>query len=1308
MPANVRSHGPAFFLWAAALPVLLGALIGPTPLVAQTTATQTTPIDFDLPWAWVDFEPEGIFPSDPVREMLEIGDTLWLRTDHSVQWFDGFRWHNLGADGGLPEGRVTGLATGPEGSLLVATGGHVYVGGTGGLTPLRRTAEVETRWVIVRAFMVGEGMLLTGRSRMNDRGEVDVLHMTGSDERVVTPTPGTARSETIWNNAGTVYLDTEPGIMRWAGDGFELVEAATSPRYQASAFSSQPGSALMAVGDFLEGSWLLDLPDSGPATRIPIDGNDAVMSLTRTADGLVLAVHENGSVRLYQDGSWTRVSLPHHHRNAIHFIYADRAGDIWFSKDEGLHLFRRTLRRWTMIEYPDLDPRNRVNALLIAGDQSLWIGTHDGAVRHESNGSVAWIREVDGMRVGPVTGLTEDTKGRVWLTGGAELVGALRFEEGRATYFGEDEGFEGGRVHAAFASSDGSVWLAALGRPPAAEGAGVYRIGESGVERWMDPERSLDARAFAFAEGPDGSYWFGTTKGIVRFQDDEWATWGRQQGVGSPAGAGAISSRVFMILPTGDGGAWFSYGPDSDGGLGRLHADGTVEHFTTADGLPGNRIQEIALDPSGEMWITTEGGVARYADGNWAVFDGKTGLNPVEAWPIEFGGNSVVIGTKGGVQILNRAEETGPPPQVELLGPIAVDGGALRARWRARSYRGGMPSERVQVRTRFDDDPWSDWGTTGEIWTTSDEGALSLGRHTLEIQAKGLHGQLSEPIVQAFALPYPLFLRPVFFGPVGGLGIALILLGMSARRRRIYSAAAIQASEQRFRALVESAPYAIAIFDADRGRFVSANESAVELLGLRWADGAQPSLDDVGFGSSSDVLGARETPVRISDRVEEALQGGRPTFEWTLHRPRHADVPVEIRLARFPSQEGNLVRFSVLDVTERKSAENYRDSLEEQLRQSQKLEAVGQLTGGVAHDFNNLLTVICGNLELLLDSRGSDDEVHELATGALEAASRSSLLTARLLAFSRRQALDTQPVDLVSLTKGLLDLLRRSLGETVEIETRFERNLGQALVDPSQLEHAIINLAVNARDAMGDGGKLLIEAANASLNVEEVVKHGSSVTSFVVLSITDTGMGMTEETKARAFDPFFTTKEVGKGSGLGLSMVYGFVRQSGGFVNIHSRPGQGTTVELYLPRALKLAEEEDPEATDRAISQGSGETVLVVEDDPRVLDFTTRLCSRLGYLPLPASNAREALQVLGDKPEVAVLFSDMILPGGVNGVELALRARRVRPDLPVLLTSGYADASIVELQRSLPGVGMISKPFDAMTLATGLRNLLEE
>jgi CheY-like chemotaxis protein len=299
-------------------------------------------------------------------------------------------------------------------------------------------------------------------------------------------------------------------------------------------------------------------------------------------------------------------------------------------------------------------------------------------------------------------------------------------------------------------------------------------------------------------------------------------------------------------------------------------------------------------------------------------------------------------------------------------------------------------------------------------------------------------------------------------------------------------------------------------------------------------------------------------------------------------------------------------------------------------------------------------------------------------------------------------------VDLVSLVKSLLDLLRRSLGETVEITTRFERNLGQALVDPSQLEHAIINLAVNARDAMGSGGKLLIEAANASLDKIEVAKHGASATSFVVLSITDTGMGMTDETKSRAFDPFFTTKDVGKGSGLGLSMVYGFVRQSGGFVNIHSRPDEGTTVELFLPKALGLADEEEPDTAERGLVHGSGETVLVVEDDPRVLDFTTRLCSRLGYVPIAATNAREALQALGDTPDVAVLFSDMILPGGVNGVELALRARRVRPDLPVLLTSGYADPSILELQQSLPGVGMISKPFDTMTLATSLRSLLDE
>jgi signal transduction histidine kinase len=299
---------------------------------------------------------------------------------------------------------------------------------------------------------------------------------------------------------------------------------------------------------------------------------------------------------------------------------------------------------------------------------------------------------------------------------------------------------------------------------------------------------------------------------------------------------------------------------------------------------------------------------------------------------------------------------------------------------------------------------------------------------------------------------------------------------------------------------------------------------------------------------------------------------------------------------------GKLVRFSVLDIRDRMASEARREELEAQLRQSQKLEAVGQLTGGVAHDFNNLLTVILGNMDLLKEIRENDPEVLELAESAIGAAERSAVLTQRLLAFSRRQALHTKTIDLPVLVDGLLNLLMRSLGERVRVHADFPADLWPVSADPGHLEHTLINLAVNARDAMPRGGELYLEAHNVVLEPDIAPGWGGESGDYVCVSVTDTGVGMAPEVMDRAVDPFFTTKEIGAGSGLGLSMVYGFAKQSGGFLQIHSAEGTGTSIQLFLPRATEgdLLQEA---GKGEVVPRGAGEVVLVVEDEPLLLEW---------------------------------------------------------------------------------------------------------
>ena len=386
---------------------------------------------------------------------------------------------------------------------------------------------------------------------------------------------------------------------------------------------------------------------------------------------------------------------------------------------------------------------------------------------------------------------------------------------------------------------------------------------------------------------------------------------------------------------------------------------------------------------------------------------------------------------------------------------------------------------------------------------------------------------------------------------------------------------------------------------------------------------------------------------------------------------------------------------------------------DERLRQSQKMEVVGQLTGGIAHDFNNLLTIIIGSVELIQRSLPADDaKLRRRADTAMEGAKRAAALTHRLLAFSRRQPLEPRAIEPNRLVSGMSELLARTLGEEVAIETVLAAGLWRTQADPNQLENALLNLAVNARDAMPGGGRLTIETANVHLDdayAEAQVEVASG--QYVMFAVTDTGTGMAPEVRARVFEPFFTTKPVGQGTGLGLAQVYGFAKQSGGHVSIYSEPGEGTTVKLYLPRQMGPTlppPTPDLVALPEDGGRGRGETVLVVEDEAAVRAFTVEVLEGLGYRVLAAEDAASGLALLARVPGVSLLLTDVVLAGGVNGRQLADEAVQRDPGLRVLYMTGYTRNAIIHHGRLDPGVHLIGKPFTIATLGRKVRQVLDE
>ncbi len=478
---------------------------------------------------------------------------------------------------------------------------------------------------------------------------------------------------------------------------------------------------------------------------------------------------------------------------------------------------------------------------------------------------------------------------------------------------------------------------------------------------------------------------------------------------------------------------------------------------------------------------------------------------------------------------------------------------------------------------------------------------------------------------------------------------------------------------------------------------------------------ANPAWQTILGYSPAEIEGQRYDTIRHPDDMEkgaqwlEQLKAGDNSTELE-NRYRHKDGTWRWISWRASPPDRDLIFAIGRDVTQAKSnAEALRLS-DEKLLQSQKMESIGQLTGGVAHDFNNLLTVITGNLEYLLRQKNVELTGRERAAveNATRGAERGAALTRSLLAFSRRQALAPKPIALDGLLGGMLDLLKRTLGEQVTIRSELALNTWAAQADANQLENAILNLAVNARDAMGEGGELTISAANVTYGPKSPPVPDLERGSYVVITVADNGPGMPAEVLEQAFDPFFTTKPVGKGTGLGLSQVYGFAAQSGGAVSIDSAPGKGTRVRIYLPKAEgPVAVEPVPaKAAVTDLRSRAGETVLLVEDDADVLNLSSSIVEELGYTVLTATEAEAALALLDAHPEIQLLLTDIVLPNGMDGRQLADEATQRHPGLKVLFASGYSRETIIHNGRLDSGISLIAKPFAFSDLALRLKQAL--
>jgi PAS domain S-box-containing protein len=500
-----------------------------------------------------------------------------------------------------------------------------------------------------------------------------------------------------------------------------------------------------------------------------------------------------------------------------------------------------------------------------------------------------------------------------------------------------------------------------------------------------------------------------------------------------------------------------------------------------------------------------------------------------------------------------------------------------------------------------------------------------------------------------------------------------------------------------YRALFEQSADAILIIDGDT--FVDCNQATVELL--RYASKEELLRTHPSELSPPTQPDGRDSFTKANEMIELAFQAGSHRFEWDHKRADGEVFPVEVLLTAVPHEGRTILHVVWRDITERKQ-------LEAQLRQTQKLEAIGKLAGGIAHDFNNLLVAILGNAELLADQVRERPDLLELVDEVRAAADRAADLTRQLLTFSRGQVVRPRPIDLRATLQRLEKLLARLIGEDVELVTVHEQEGLVVRADPGQIEQVVVNLITNARDAMPEGGTVTL--ATREVEVDAGARGGPHALPpgrYAEMSVGDTGAGMSSDVAKKAFDPFFTTKPVGQGTGLGLSTVYGVLKQAGGEICIDSEPGHGTTVHVLLPLVDEPAEATEPTSDGHPRPAGRGETVLVVEDEPAVTAFVVRLLLQSGYRVLCAANGREALeQYARHRDQVDLVFTDTIMPE-MGGAELVERLREEQRPPKVLMTSGYVDSARVRATRLVSRAELLDKPYTPDELLRRVRQVLD-
>jgi two-component system sensor histidine kinase UhpB len=1096
-------------------------------LIDQSTAQVDT---FRDAWRWAHFTTASGLPSNTVYGITEATDgTVWASTEAGLAWYDGFIWHPVGLSRGQQAARPLSLVSDSTGGVIAVVHFQVYRGDSSGFRMLDVETDGRPRAVRTALPFANNSVLLL--AEVDGHSQL-LVYSDSTTERLRTPEqlPGMRRTRLWMSGAGRVWLNAPGGLFYWNGTDWVTKSAShTSMRLISQLVEGSDGSGLAFVTapTRLRGLWEWG-PDSDMRLNLT-EGDNETVAMALGTDGNALVVHETGHIRIRDAARrWSFLDpAPSQLRGAL-FVKYRTSGDLWIGSRNGLFLHRPRSNRWAGRAHQFPDPRNRVHALSLTQDRrDLWAGTADGVEIHKSDGTVEWIDQILGTRLGTVTGIAADSSGNMWISSGSQFQGAFRWDGARWRHFGSEDGLLAPHIHKVVVDREGRTWF--LGEPelePAdAEGPGAFVYQDGQFLPWGREQGLPSGGVYSFAQGLDEALWFGTTAGLSRWRNGEWRHWGPIEGV--------RGKEVFAIAIENSGNIWFG---QREWGLGHVDSNDELEFLTTADGLINDDVWDIQIDQHSDcIWITTHGGLTCYNRGAWSSFTTELGLANPYLWPALPTKFHIFLGTFGsGLQILSREEAGAPPPRVLVNEPL-VEEDRVHVTWAPVAHWGAVDPAAIQTRYRVNDGPWSLWGHVQEANVTH----VPPGAHTVEIQAMGLFGEHSEPGQTAtFIVPPPVYLRPVFAIPVTSLLLALLVVGTLALRRKTRADAALRESESRLIAAQRIGKIGYLDWDMETGK-LHLSDQFYSWLGL------SRSQEPIAMETLSQFVHPEDLE-RVQESGRAAKENGKePDLDHRLLAPDGGVIYVHVKGAIIKNSFGAPARMLItaVDITDRK-------------QQEQELSANRERLEALSHSLINVEEKERARLAR---------ELHDEIGQALTAVKLNLHTVSRL---SKNAAIDEQVSDSVAIVdKAVQEVrnmaldLRPSLLDDLGLEAALEW-----LAD-RQAKRANINSVFKADElrTRPDAG---IETACFRVAQEAItntVRHARATTVTVELldlgpdldlSIRDDGVGFELES---------ATSWLPASGGLGLAGMRERVAIAGGTLTVQSAKGQGTVVRARFP-----------------------------------------------------------------------------------------------------------------------------------------------